>query len=389
MIYVGIDVAMNKHTYNMIDSKGNKFSKISIDIDNNEFGYKKLHNDITKFCGVCNDSNVSIGLESTGIYHENILVYLIKLGYDVMVINPILTNMTKKSKKVHCPKNDNLDAIAICTYLISNQEDFKPYTLLSYHTECLKSLSRKRFNITEEIRKRKQAINNLTQLIFPEFKSFFTDLYHGTAKNILLKYPSTKQISKARVSTIENMIHGRCSVSAIDIINAAIHSVGRNDEFLSFQLVDEFNQLSQLEDNREKYDILIEKYVNEIAPNILSIPGVDYVTAGLILGEIGDVSRFSCADKLISYSGLDIEVYESGKYVATNLHPSKKGSVYLRYALFQVARIIWRWDISFNNYYLKKKAEGKHYYVILGHIQKKLIRVIYSILKNGTIYTPQ
>ena len=120
MIYVGIDVAMNKHTYNMIDSKGNKFSKISIDIDNNEFGYKKLHNDITKFCGVCNDSNVSIGLESTGIYHENILVYLIKLGYDVMVINPILTNMTKKSKKVHCPKNDNLDAIAICTYLISH-----------------------------------------------------------------------------------------------------------------------------------------------------------------------------------------------------------------------------------------------------------------------------
>ena len=76
-------------------------------------------------------------------------------------------------------------------------------------------------------------------------------------------------------------------------------------------------------------------------------------------------------------------------YVATNLHPSKKGSVYLRYALFQVARIIWRWDISFNNYYLKKKAEGKHYYVILGHIQKKLIRVIYSILKNDTIYTPQ
>ncbi len=389
MIYVGIDVAMNKHTYNMLHSNGNYFSKKSIDIDNNESGYKKLHNDITKFCGVCNDSNVSIGLESTGIYHENILIHLIKLGYAVMVINPILTNMAKKSKKVHCPKNDNLDAIAICNFLFTNKEDFKPYTLLSYHTECLKSLSRKRFYITDEIRKHKQAINNLIQLIFPEFKPLFSNFYQGSAKDILTKYPSAKAISRAHVSTIENMIHGRCSVFATDIINAAKQSIGRSDEYLSFQLVEEFDQLTQLESKRERYDDLIEKYVKQTAPNLVSIPGIDYVVAGLILGEIGDISRFPSATHLISYSGLDIEVYESGKYIAYNRKPSKKGSKYLRYALWQAAKIISRWDITFNNYYLKKKYEGKHYYIILGHIQKKLLRVIFSILKNGTYYTPQ
>ena len=66
--------------------------------------------------------------------------------------------------------------------------------------------------------------------------------------------------------------------------------------------------------------------------------------------------------------------------------PSKKGSKYLRYALFQVSRIIWQHDPVFLAYYEKKQAEGKHYYIILGHIQKKVLRVIYSILKNGTSY---
>jgi len=81
-----------------------------------------------------------------------------------------------------------------------------------------------------------------------------------------------------------------------------------------------------------------------------------------------------------------VTVYESGKYKAQHCMPSKKGSRYLRYALFQVARIIWQHDPVFNAYYSKKQDEGKHYYVILGHIQKKVIRTVFSLMKNGTVY---
>ena len=88
----------------------------------------------------------------------------------------------------------------------------------------------------------------------------------------------------------------------------------------------------------------------------------------------------------MSFSGIDCTVYESGKYKAQHCIPSKKGSKYLRYALFQVSRVIWQWDPIFKEYYNKKAAEGKHYYVILGHIQKKLIRVIYSVMKTGLKY---
>ena len=152
------------------------------------------------------------------------------------------------------------------------------------------------------------------------------------------------------------------------------------------------NSLDELKSINNRIDTItskIQELVLSLNTKILSIPGISYVTAGIILGEIGDIFRFRSAESLISYSGLDIEVYESGKFKATNKTISKKGSKYLRYALYQVARVIWINDPVFNEYYLKKKSEGKHYYVILGHIEKKIVRLIYSILKNNKEYTPQ
>ena len=150
--------------------------------------------------------------------------------------------------------------------------------------------------------------------------------------------------------------------------------------------MDAIAEMEHISRRIHSYDMQIKSYVDELCPNLLSIPGVGYVTAGLIAGEIRDVHRFHSVESLISYSGLDVMVYESGKYMATNCMASKKGSKYLRYALFQVARIIWQHDPVFRSYYEKKQSEGKHYYVILGHIQKKVLRVIYSILKNGASY---
>jgi hypothetical protein len=133
--------------------------------------------------------------------------------------------------------------------------------------------------------------------------------------------------------------------------------------------MDVIEEMEHIARRIKSYDAQIKIYVDELCPKFLSIPGVGYTTAGLI-----------------SYSGIDVTVYESGKYKAKNCMPSKKGSKYLRYALFQVSRIIWQHDPVFRTYYQKKQAEGKHYYVILGHIQKKVVRVVYSILKNGTSY---
>ncbi len=390
MIYVGIDIASDKHDYFMIQGEtGAVFTSKAITIPNTQEGYKKLHRDISAFCGATGDSNVHIGLESTGIYHTNIITFLLHQNYEVMMINPILTNMARKASKVHSPKNDNLDSQTICKYMIDHPDKFSPYTLSLYHNEALKSLSRKRFFIVEDLRKAKLAVNNLVQIIFPEFKTLFSNIYGDSAISILKEYQTPKALAKARAAKVASLLHGRCKCSAEQLIAAAKTSVGISSDFYAFQLIDAIEEMEHIQRRIHSYDVQIKAYVDELCPNLLTIPGVGYVTAGLIAGEIRDINRFHSAETLVSYAGIDVTVYQSGKYTAKHLIPSKKGSKYLRYALFQVARIIWQHDPVFRAYYDKKQAEGKHYYVILGHIQKKLVRLIYSILKTGSVYLPR
>lgn len=387
MIAVGIDIASKKHDYFMIQSEtGLTFKRSSVTIENNESGYKKLHEDIQAFSGATGDSDILIGLESTGIYHTNIIAFLIACDYKVMMINPILTNMARKSGKVHSQKNDNLDSQVICKYLIDHSDELTPYTPTLYHRLNLKSLSRKRFYIVESLRKAKLSVNNLVQIMFPEFKTLFSNIYGDSAIAVLKEYGSPAKLAKAHLNKVASLLHGRCKCSAEELIEAAKHTVGLSDDCYVFELADAIEEMEHIKKRVDKYDAEIKKYVDELCPNILSVPGVGYVTAGLIVGEIGDAKRFHSAESLIAYSGIDPMIYESGDYVAKHLIPSKKGSKYLRYALFQVARIIWQCDPVYKAYYEKKLAEGKHYYVALGHIQKKLVRLIHSLMKSGNNY---
>lgn len=387
MIYVGIDVASEKHDFFMMTDNGEVYKSSSITIANNETGYQSLCRAISEFCTTTNDENVRIGLESTGIYHQNILTYLVASGYEVELINPILTNMFAKSSKVHHPKTDNLDSQNICKFLIDHKADFKPYSLSLYNISELKSLERARFSVIEDLRKAKLHLYTLIKKIFPEYLKMFSNLYGITSLNILKKYPTPDKIVSAHDASLVSLLHGHCKCSVTDLKEAAKHSIGIYFSSSPFEIRDAIAVIEFSQNRVQGYNDEIKRIVNAEAPNLLSVPGIGTVTAGMILGEIGDISRFHSAEALVSYAGIDIETYQSGKYIATDCYISKKGSRYLRYALFQVARIAWMFDDKFKAYYNKKKAEGKHHYVIIGHLEKKIIRVIYSILKNGSTYS--
>ena len=389
MIVVGIDVASKKHDYMIQSSNGSTFSKRSITIPNSVEGIKKLHNDITAFCGVMNDSMVRIGLESTGIYSLNILLKLIEYGYDVMVINPSLIDSTKKSIDVAPAKNDNLDSIAICRFLLIQFSSFKPYTIKEYHTLALKSLSRERFRLVLEKNKTKQSIDRLITILFPEYKGLFSNYYQGSALKILEKYPSAHKIKSAHDNSLSSLIHGKCSTSVLEIKEKAKNSIGIKSEYYEFELQTYIKKLRYQEEIIDEYESKIKEYVDLTYHNILSIPGISYITAGLIIGEVGNIDNFSDSNKLYKFSGLAQKVHESGNHKANRTKPTKKGSKYLRYALFQSANIIWQHDKTFSDYYHKKINEHKHYYVVLGHIEKKLVRLIYSLMKSRKEYTPQ
>lgn len=156
----------------------------------------------------------------------------------------------------------------------------------------------------------------------------------GSALDILTLYNNPTKISKVRLSSIDSLLHGRCNASAKQIIDCAKASIEIKYEHLYFLLKHAIVKLNYIQSIINEYDSHIKKYVDNIAPYILSVPGVSYTTADLILGEINDISNFKNFYSLISYAGLDVIVYESGKYKASNPSISKKSSIYLRYALY-------------------------------------------------------
>ena len=133
----------------------------------------------------------------------------------------------------------------------------------------------------------------------------------------------------------------------------------------------------------------IKGMVNSLETPLLSIPGISFILSGMILSEITDINLFESPAKLLAFAGLEPSMFQSGRYVADNTPMVKRGSTYLRWALMNAARLVVMRDKTFSDYYQKKKAEGKHHNVALSHTARKLVRVIFHILKTGRSFVPQ
>lgn len=388
MIYVGIDVASTKHDCYLMQSETGQIYSKPFTIENDINGFKKLQKAITTFVEQTNDNKVRIGLESTGPYSLNILKYFKNLNYEITLLNPLLTNMDKKATTVRKTKTDSCDSISICNYLERNRNDFKPYTPISYHIEGLKTISRLRFRTVKELTCQKQILNRLLINSFPEIIKEFSKIDSDTLLKILYRYPTILDIISTKADEIQKIIHWRCQLSAERIISLAKESIGISDIYLGFQIKMTVNQIMFLKEQIKKFDKEIKNIMKFIDSPIISIPGVSYTTGAIILSEIGDINKFSSYDKLLAYAGLDPAIYQSGNY-EKNMSISKRGSSYLRWAIHQVSFIIIQHDKTFIDYYLKKQSEGKNHNIIIGHVEKKVTRLIYTILKKNITFVPQ
>ena len=106
----------------------------------------------------------------------------------------------------------------------------------------------------------------------------------------------------------------------------------------------------------------------------------------MIIPKIGDFIRFSSADKILAYAGMSPSTYQSRQLDNGYSHMEKRGSRYLRYALYNATQHVCRWDKTFADYLAKKRSEGKHYNVAISHATKKLLRVLYHLEKTGELY---
>ena len=383
MIYVGIDVAKDKHDCFITNSDGEVLFK-SFTISNNHDGFETL---FQKIQSVSDDlTKVKVGLESTGHYSYNLLGYLLDKGLTTFVINPLHTNLYRKSLSLRKTKTDKIDSKVIAMMLLSDVS-LKSYSDISYHNEDLKSLTRYRFSKVEERAKLKTSLSRLAQILFPELEKLVPTLHMTSIYQLLEEFPSASAIASAHLTRLTNLLSKASKghynrETAIKIREAAKNSIGSNMPAKSLELKHTIKLIRTLTIDIGEIEAEISKMMDTIASPITTIPGIGNNMGAMIISEIGDFSRFSSPDKILAYAGYSPSTYQSGKLDNCYAHMEKRGSRYLRYALFQATQRVCHLDSTFSAYLAKKRAEGKHYYVAISHAVKKLVRVIFHLEKT-------
>ena len=389
MICVGIDVAKDKHDCFILSSEGEVLADV-FTIPNNAEGFDTLLQTIR--CCSRPEGKIKVGLEATGHYSYNILGFLLDKGMPTYVINPLLTNLFRKSTSLRRTKTDRIDARTIATMLMSDM-DLKSYTDTAYHNEELKSLTRYRFDKVRERAKLKQSVSRLVTILFPELEKLVPSLHTASVYALLSELPGAKQISNVHLVHLKSLLQGASKGRygrdmATEIRDAARHSVGSVMPAKSLELQHTIRLIRELDAEIDDIEAAIQAMMNELQSPITTIPGIGVRMGAMILAEIGDFSRFDSPDKILAYAGMSPSTYQSGKLSLSGAysHMEKRGSRYLRYALYNATKYVCLWDPTFAAYLAKKRAEGKHYNVAISHTAKKLVRLIYAMEKSGQPY---
>ena len=390
MIYVGIDVAKDKHDCFITNSDGEVLFK-SFTISNNRDGFETL---FQKIESVSDDLNkVKVGLEATGHYSYNLLGFLLDKGLTTFVINPLHTNLYRKSLSLRKTKTDKVDSRTIATMMMSDM-NLKSYSDISYHNEELKSLTRYRFGKVKERAKLKSSVSRLICILFPELEELVPTLHMASVYALLSEFPGADAVANAHLTRLSNLLSesskGRYGKdTAITFRDAAKISIGSYMPAKSLELKHTIKLIQELTVEIDEIEAAIKRIMDEeIKSPILTIPGISYRMGAMILAEVGDFSRFDSADKILAYAGMSPSTYQSGQLDNCYSHMEKRGSRYLRYALYNATKYVCHWDKSFGAYLEKKRSEGKHYNVAISHATKKLVRLIFAMKKSGKAYLP-
>ena len=381
MIYVGIDIAKLNHYASAIDSDGVVLIE-PFEFLNDNAGFYTLLSKLNSF----ELDDIIIGLESTAHYGNNLVSFLVTKGLHVCVINPIQTATLRKNN-IRKTKTDKVDTLVIAK-AVALMDHPRFVTLYDIALMQLKNLGRFRMKLVKQRSRTKIQLTAYLDQVFPELQYFFkSGIHQKTVYAILKEAPSATRIASMHLTHLKNLLvsnsHGHFKKeTALELRVLAQKSVGTADRSLSIQITQSIAQIELLDSQLDAVESEMKDIVTSLDSVIMTIPGIGPINGGMIIGEIGDINRFSKPRKLLAFAGLDPSVYQSGNFIAKKTKMSKRGSSTLRYALMNAAHNIVKYNQTFKEYYDSKRAEGRGHYNALGHCAGKLVRIIYKMLKD-------
>jgi transposase len=384
MYYCGIDVAKRRHAIALLDEKGQLVQR-PFTIENTRAGFDQLLQALKALGGP-----VLIGLEATGHYWWALYDDLTRHEHPVVVLNALQVHAFRKSG-VRKVKSDRTDAGWIAEFLrFSQPEAAKPTTAVFLQ---LKDLSRFRYHLSDQIGDAKRKLLSVLDRVFPEYETLFSSVFLTTSRQLLTQAASAQELAEFDVQELTALLHtasrGRFDRAKAEALHTlATQSVGVRflADAAQLQVRCLLDQIDLLDEQRQRVDDALAQLMDQVPQHLTSLPGVGPTTGAALLAEIGDIQRFDAPEKLVAYAGIDATVYQTGQFEARQMHMSKRGSPYLRHALWQAASMAILHDAELRAYYDRKRQEGKAHGTALGAVCRKLITRVYIVLKENRPY---
>lgn len=389
MFYCGIDIAKYKHESSVIDTNGKSLLD-SISFANDKQGCEKIIAVFQMF--EISPANVIIGMEATGHYWLSVYAFFLELGYNVKVINPIQSEAFRKMY-IRQTKNDSKDS-----YIIAQIMRFGEYSATSLSEEniiALKQLSRYRLALVDACGDCKRRVIALLDQVFPEYDKLFSDTFGSSSTELLLNCPTPEDMLTISTRKLTNILNkasrGRLGKEKAEEIKAAAKDtfgVAFAKDAFSFQIKQLIQQIVFTEKQLSELEEQIAELLHQTNQYITTITGIGDVLGAIIVSEIGDINRFERPNQLVAFAGLDVTVKQSGEFSGSKNKISKRGSPYLRRAIWLAANRAAFCDPILSEYYQSLKARGKHHLTAVGAVARKLCNIIFVILKDNRPYQP-
>jgi transposase len=391
MYFLGIDIGKNRHVATVLSDEGKPVFRAFSFANTTEGGESLMGKLAAHGIG---PHDLEVGMEATGHYWLAVYSFLQDKGCKIRVINPIQTDGWRKGVEIRKRKNDAIDSQLIADLLRYGtfiETRIPDETVLS-----LKNLTRFRSYLVDSIADLKRKVICVLDQVFPEYQDVFTDIFGVTSKEVLLQFSGPAELEGVSACVLADLLAGLSRkklglAKAEELQKAAASSFGVTfcrDSF-AFQLRMLIEQMKYIESQVKDTEAEIKAVMTKLASPITTIPGIGNTLGAVILGEIGGIGKFSHPAKLVAFAGIDASVSQSGEFEGTQNRMSKRGSPYLRRALYQaslVAVVGRNPDPVLNAFYLKKRAEGKHHSTCIGAVSRKLCYIIYAVLKENRVY---
>jgi len=383
MLFCGIDVAKHKHVIVVLDEAGEIFIP-DMPIENTRDGFDTL---LT--CLRALDDDVTVGLEATGHYWLA-LYEALRPEFPVAVLNPLQVAAYRRCGLRKC-KNDSADAVCVADLLRIGQVKPSPAHLDTVMQ--LRELTRFRHHLTEIMGDCKRKVLCILDKVFPEYTALFSDVFGETSRRLLSNAATVEEIAEFDLHELAELLRkhsrgrlGHAKAEALKSAAADSIGVGFLTDAVQLEIRCLIEQIDLLMEQRKRVEARLETLVAALDTPITTITGIGAVTGAAILAEIGDIHRFASLEKLVAYAGIDATVHQSGQFTATRTRMSKRGSPYLRHALWQCANAAVLYDPELREYYASRRAGGKSHGAVLGAVCRKLLARIMVVLKQNRPY---